>query len=418
MFKNKVPVLTLALLLSSGISQAAENPFADVPAGHWSKTAISQLAADGIIEGYGNGKFQGDAPLTRYEMAQMIARALAKDTPIAEKDQQLLQKLTQEYAAELTNLGIRIDTLEKKTDNLKISGYGYLRFQRQIAEDQATGKKTTTNLSRAYLEPLLTARVNDQWNAVGQFQITKDLDSDADTDSDMVAKGMSVNGKLGNASVRLGKFEQYTQEAIIFHEYTSGGEISFGNLLKTRLTLGQVSNAMNLLGETKNRVSYRAAEFTYDYDKTLQLNAGYFSLSGDELEYTRGEKSPAIYSVGFNKKLDKNWLLTGFYSKASSDISKGKHVENTSSMINFNYKGAKLSCPDSFGIYLKYIQLPKLNQIYTDVGHQYNYKGFEVGGMYMLSANMRGHIRYYHGEDVDNSQKQKDLFRTELRFFF
>ncbi len=38
MFKNKVPVLTLALLLSSGISQAAENPFADVPAGHWSKT--------------------------------------------------------------------------------------------------------------------------------------------------------------------------------------------------------------------------------------------------------------------------------------------------------------------------------------------------------------------------------------------
>ena len=59
---------------------AAANPFADLPADHWAYDAVAQLAADGIIEGYGDKDFQGSRNITRYEMAQMVARARAKNS--------------------------------------------------------------------------------------------------------------------------------------------------------------------------------------------------------------------------------------------------------------------------------------------------------------------------------------------------
>ena len=417
---NKKTLLSIAatLLLLSNRVAAAENPFADIPADHWSRSAIEQLADDGLLKGYDDNIFHGENAITRYEMAQWIARVLAKEAAISAKDQTLLDKLSKEYAPELMNLGVRIATLENKTDSVKINGYAYLRIQHQTIKDTVSGTRINSSLSKFYQEAVIAGKVNDRWDAVSQIQINKDLRSDKDADNDFLVKGLSVNGTLGTTKVKLGKFEQSTQEAIIFHEYTSGAEITFGKALKTRLTLGQVSNAMNLIGETKNRVSYKAAEFNYDLNKSTQLNAAYFSLNGDELAYTRGNRSPSIYSLGFSKKLDSNWQLAGFYSKASSDIAKGHPAENTGEMINLSYKGAKLNCPDSFGIYLKYIQLPKLNQIFTDVAHQYNYKGFELGTMYMLAPNMRGHLRYYRGEDVDNSHKKKDLVRAEVRIFF
>ncbi len=55
---------------------AAANPFEDVPADHWAYDAVAQLAADGVIEGYGDGTYRGDQEITRYEMAQMVARDL------------------------------------------------------------------------------------------------------------------------------------------------------------------------------------------------------------------------------------------------------------------------------------------------------------------------------------------------------
>ena len=39
---------------------AAANPFSDVPRDHWAYDAVTQLAADGVVEGYGDGTFRGD----------------------------------------------------------------------------------------------------------------------------------------------------------------------------------------------------------------------------------------------------------------------------------------------------------------------------------------------------------------------
>ena len=39
---------------------ASATPFSDVPANHWAYQAIQSLAADGLVEGYPDGKFKGE----------------------------------------------------------------------------------------------------------------------------------------------------------------------------------------------------------------------------------------------------------------------------------------------------------------------------------------------------------------------
>ena len=76
MKKTLVSALAAALVVgAAGTTFAAANPFSDVPRDHWAYDAVTQLANDGVVEGYGDGTFRGDKSITRYEMAQMVAKA-------------------------------------------------------------------------------------------------------------------------------------------------------------------------------------------------------------------------------------------------------------------------------------------------------------------------------------------------------
>ena len=107
---------SLGSLLTLGQSASA-TPFSDVPANHWAYQAIQSLAADGLVEGYPDGKFKGDRPLTRYEMAVLVARVIAKlqanGAGFASKaDLDKLQKLIDALKDELDSLGVRVTNLE------------------------------------------------------------------------------------------------------------------------------------------------------------------------------------------------------------------------------------------------------------------------------------------------------------------
>ena len=67
--------------------------FPDVPANHWAYEAVSKLAGNGIVEGYPDGDFHGDRTMTRYEMAQVIYKALKKGGTV---DQKLVKEFNKE----------------------------------------------------------------------------------------------------------------------------------------------------------------------------------------------------------------------------------------------------------------------------------------------------------------------------------
>ena len=126
MKKSLVSALTTALVVGAASTTfAAANPFSDVPADHWAYDAIAQLAAEGVVEGYGDGSYRGEQEITRYEMAQMVAKAMAKGVSSA-----TLDKLAAEFADELNQLGVRVAALEKKVDNVKWAGQLRYRYAR------------------------------------------------------------------------------------------------------------------------------------------------------------------------------------------------------------------------------------------------------------------------------------------------
>ena len=100
---------------------AAANPFADVPAGHWAYDAVAQLAADGLISGYPDGTFKGPRQATRYEVAAMTARAVARADELhaGKKDLELLKKLVLEFKDELDALGVKVNKLDKRVGTLE-----------------------------------------------------------------------------------------------------------------------------------------------------------------------------------------------------------------------------------------------------------------------------------------------------------
>ncbi|MFN2462018.1 MAG: S-layer homology domain-containing protein [Candidatus Velthaea sp.] len=102
---------------------ASATPFSDVPANHWAYQAIQSLAADGLVEGYPDGKFKGDRPLSRYEMAVLVARVIAKVQAngagyASKADLDKLQKLIDALKDELDSLGVRVTNVEDALDAL------------------------------------------------------------------------------------------------------------------------------------------------------------------------------------------------------------------------------------------------------------------------------------------------------------
>jgi len=128
--------ITSALTVAFAVPAfAAANPFSDVPAKHWAYDAVNKLAQAGIVDGYGDGTFRGDKTMTRYEMAQIVAKAMNKSLNADQKA--TVDQLTKEFATELNNLGVKVDGLQKQVDNMvKISGDARVRsFSAENADD-------------------------------------------------------------------------------------------------------------------------------------------------------------------------------------------------------------------------------------------------------------------------------------------
>ena len=180
MKKTLVSALTTALVVGAASTTfAAANPFSDVPADHWAYDAVSQLAADGVIEGYGDTTFRGNQNITRYEMAQMIAKAMAK-SDVSAADKALIDKLAAEFSDELNNLGVRVSNLERNADKVKWNGearYTYTSTRDKSKEDS----KSNDDELLLRLEP--SAEVNRNWHVnarLDALQATVDAVAEAE----------------------------------------------------------------------------------------------------------------------------------------------------------------------------------------------------------------------------------------------
>ena len=163
-----------ALFAATAFNVSAANPFADVDTSSWAYQAVSQLSDQGVVDGYPDGTFKGDKNVSRYELAQIIARLMAKEESLNDSQRATVQKLSTEYAGELQSLGVRVKELEKKTGNL--SNITEIRVQDIPRYDNVykDNKSSHDELSlRVRLNTM--ANVNDRSTVYSQLETTMSM---------------------------------------------------------------------------------------------------------------------------------------------------------------------------------------------------------------------------------------------------
>ncbi len=193
---KKILALAAVAALTAGVSAYAANPFSDVTPSDWAYQAVVDLSEQGVVEGYPDGTFKGERNITRYEMAQIIARMLAKEDQLNAQQRATLDKLAGEYADELANLGVRVSNLEKKVGNLYWSGDARMRYQDKAvdAADKWDGRMRIN----------VKGQVNDSTYVQGR--LTSNMDFKTNGDNDVVFDQLFVNHDFGKAATaRLGR---------------------------------------------------------------------------------------------------------------------------------------------------------------------------------------------------------------------
>ena len=234
---KKATALLLGLTLGiSGTAFAADgaDSFSDVPQGHWAYDALDYLAKDGVIDGMGDGTFQGNRTMTRYEMASIVAKAMQKGN-LGVGDQAVLEKLEKEYGSELATLSKQVNAntkaikdLNAKTDKFKVWGMARV----QMGDDNglmSDGRHGTYN-NRFYMDLEGSMKINDRMTA--RFTVEKNAHY---RDSEYVASKVPQR-----VMVPYGKGYKNEGKTVLTDKYISG--IDKDSLLGDDNHNGSISN--------------------------------------------------------------------------------------------------------------------------------------------------------------------------------
>ena len=440
MKKSLVSALSAALVIGAASTTfAAANPFSDVPRDHWAYDAVTQLAADGVVEGYGDGTYRGDRNITRYEMAQMVAKAMAKDDMPA-SDKALVDRLAAEFADELNNLGVRVSNLEKHADMVKWEGKLQYTYERTGGEfvTKYLGHKQTNNELLFRLNP--TAEVNEHWTVKARLDAKTNMKTDAGNDGNIKLTRAWAEGKYGSTTIQLGKFPVFTEQGVLFDDNMSGASLMLGAEKPVSATI--YAGRYNLEGsawgdeitEAKEAGSYtggttanmQGITLNWDPSERFHLGVDYLRLGNNKLlTGMMGVKDPLnYYGAGITYRPVQTVYLSGGYWKTNShesDEIKKEHMKSYN--IELGYKGANESDPGSFGVYAAYRYIGGMGTIApTFDGAMWNTKGWEIGGQYTVLKNVVGSLIYFRGNQIFSAEPEgktgMNKFFGRVEFFF
>lgn len=268
---KKIMVLAAAAALTAGVSALAANPFSDVSTDDWAYQAVSDLSDQGVVEGYPDGTFKGERNITRYELAQIIARLMAKEDQLNAEQRATLDKLAGEYADELANLGVRVSNLEKKVGNISWSGDAKMWYVNNSKEARGDSWKGRMRIK-------VRGQVNDSTYVQGRFK--NQMDFKGDNSSDTIMDWLYVNHTFGDANVTLGRMPVTIYDGFMFDSTLKGAKLDYGkDAFDVSLSFGRlVDNEWLYDSSTFDAV---LAEAGYDFG-AAKLRAAYVKLPGDK----------------------------------------------------------------------------------------------------------------------------------------
>lgn len=361
--KTKVLAALVATMAVGATCAFAANPFVDVPTDSWAYKSVVELADAGIIQGVDGSYFQGDRNITRYEAAEMTAKAMAHMDKASVEQRALINKLADEYADELNSLGVRVSNLENKVGNVKLTGDARIRYRYQ----NGNKAKENDNSWDYRVRLRANAQVNDR------TKVTYGISSNAyifgtngkasadgnDTYTDMAKVDYNFGGSNWNLSV--GRTDAYVLGDKVGYQY--------GDVFDRAELTYKNDNFKAIAGYGKFKEGTLAGVKEVKFGDTTELanvdgvKTGYGELEGffgngssvgvyyndffGQKGFTADDLWGAFASVNFGSK----WNVTANYEKISDDATDDPDMWYG----KITYGKASFATPKSWDAWVEYL---------------------------------------------------------------
>ena len=377
---KKILALAAAAALTAGVSVYAVNPFSDVSTDDWAYQAVSDLSDQGVVEGYPDGTFKGERNMTRYELAQIIARLMAKEDQLNAEQQATLDKLAGEYADELENLGVRVSNLEKKVGNISWSGDARMQYQRNPITPYGYNKKIREYNNNKHkdnwngrLRINVQGQVNDQVTVKGRFLNEMNFKDNASSNISMdklhvVYKPTDVLcldiGRTGIGLSQTGIFmdEDNPYDGIVttYDNGTFNFSVGYGRVdgyYSNYMIRPQYHNFDNWFIKTSGIISDRINLSAFYTEYKCKANADSMTQG---IEYRFGHTAKAdniaVWGVGTSIKLGTEFTIDGDYIKHADDMTEKAAMWTA----GLSYKQVNINKIGSWSIGVHYVDMEPL----------------------------------------------------------
>ena len=432
---KKILAIAAVAALTAGVSAYAANPFSDVTPSDWAYQAVVGLSEQGVVEGYPDGTFKGERNITRYEMAQIIARMLAKEDQLNAEQRATLDKLAGEYADELANLGVRVSNLEKKVGNIYWSGDARMRYQSKSL-DQKDGWNGRIRIN-------VKGQVNDSTYVQGRF--LNEMDFKGNDTSSTSMDQLYVNHNFGkDVSVRLGRqpisFGDQAGWLNNGHDGYDGGQIAYNNgKLSLATGYGQFNSTYGDFAydaNDNNKSDFYFARGAYDFnfaklgvdyiayqDKHNVVEEGKINAAGDKAKVNFEGTKPELFGVNLNIPVQQ-FNVFGEYWKNTTAPSA---LEDTAWNAGLSYGAANWKKPGTWDLSVAYNSVGNgvylgatgwQTNILDAVANAKQLKFWNAMGDVTLAKNVQLHAEYAFAADADQGADPDDAWSVSLNYKF
>ena len=412
--KKHLAVLAATAVL--GVTSAfAANPFSDVTPQDWAYQAVAQLASQGIVNGYPDGTFKGQHNITRFEMAQMVAKAMARQDRVDAEQNAIINRLANEFATELNNLGVRVSTLENKVGSFKFTGDARLKYE---GKNDARDSKFDYR-GRVQFE----GTVNDNTKAVVRLAAEKEFGAEGAPKAELDRVYVQHNfGKY--ATVTAGRQDLVVGNGLVYDDAFEGAVATVGkDKLNASVAYGYLQGG-SYINEAGKKVEFDKAERKDNSQVTVyQLNTmptEKLAVKGFYADvHEKGVNS--VYGASVDAKLGSKVWVGGEYAKQET-----KGAAGEAWTAGLGYGEADMAKAGTWGAKVQYFDLKKEAPVVSNTWNlndqNRNYRGYLATVDYTVAKNV-GLSAYatFDSKKKDDNNKSVDLpeyYRAELNYKF
>ena len=431
-----------------GVTTAfAANPFSDVTPSDWAYQSVSQLAAAGVINGYPDGTFQGQKNITRYEMAQMVAKAMANEARANAEQQAMINRLADEFSSELNNLGVRVANLENKVGNVKVTGDVRLRYQgsdkkQMFATDSNENKKSYFDF-RGRVQ--FNATVNENTSATVRLTSGNQEFGDAKSGSDAAVDRVYVTHKFGkDFSLSAGRMNVVVGNGLIYDDTFDGAALTYagdkvnatvahGYFMEGSLFSSSYTDGLPVkLADADTNPSFTVFQVSGKLGSDVTLG-GFYALNNRELGLEVGDyyaKTQDIY--GFSLDFNHNkWWIGGEWATWKDDVTNYGPVvigdkkydtgDKDAWVAGIGYGDYDIAKEGTWGVKVQYFDEGVASPVISSTWNQpynANYKAWMATVDYALAKNVGLSAYATFGAEDQEGKDAPEYYRAELNYKF